>query len=326
MVKKMTDVFLLGDIGGTNARFALTLASNECVDLVAAHIYQVRENPTLIGTLKHFIDLHAKDFNIKGVALAVACPVVGDVVQLTNSDWICDKPEIIKLLNLQNVRIINDFEAIAYALNTLTPKDVTVMQHGLKSSQHPMLVMGPGTGLGVAALVPYDGGFKAVPTEAGNTRYAPANTNESEMIKVVGREHLFVSTEHLVSGPGLVNIYRALCIMADQIEKGSAKITPAEVVDRAHAGDSLAKQTLQEFAAIFGSFASQLALSYNALGGVFLAGGVLHRIGQDFDDSRFLNRFTTNPKMSHLLGRIPVIRVNADIPAFNGLRWLLKVS
>ena len=144
------------------------------------------------------------------------------------------------------------------------------------------------------------------------------------MVKIVGREHLFVSSELLISGPGLVNIYRALCMMADQPDKVPTRIEPSEVVTRARAGDSLAKQTLQEFAAIFGSFASQMALSYNALGGVFLAGGVLQKIGRDFDDARFLNRFTTNPKMAHLLSRIAVTRVNANIPAFNGLHWLLK--
>jgi glucokinase len=191
------------------------------------------------------------------------------------------------------------------------------------SPTHPMVVMGPGTGLGAAALVPYEGGFKAVPTETAHTRYAPANTNESEMIKIIGREHLFVSAEHLISGPGLVNIYKALCLMADQLEKLSTKIEPVDVVDRARVGDKIAKQTLQEFAAIFGSFASQMALSYNALGGVYLAGGVLQKIGQDFDDVRFLNRFATNPKMASLLSRIQVTRVNADIPAFRGLHWLL---
>ena len=318
-----SDVFLLADIGGTNARLALCGTGTD-TPVLATHIYQVRENPTLIGTLKHFLEHHCEGKKIVRAAIAVACPVIGDIVQLTNSDWVCDRSAIVKLLGTPDVIVINDFEAVAYALNTLAPTDVTIMQQGMKSPHHPMLVMGPGTGLGVAALIPYEGGFKAVPTEAGNTRYAPANANESEMVKIVGRELLFVSSESLSSGPGLANIYRALCMMADRIDKVSARIEPAEVVARARAGDSLAKQTLQEFAAIFGSFASQMALSYNALGGVFLAGGVLQKIGQDFDDARFLNRFTTNPKMAGLLNRITVTRVNARIPAFNGLRWLLK--
>ncbi|MGB9152829.1 MAG: glucokinase [Alphaproteobacteria bacterium] len=321
----MSDVFLLADIGGTNARLALC-GSGPDTPLIATQIYQVRENPTLIGTLRHFVQHHGVGMKVVRAAIAVACPVIGDIVQLTNSDWICDKNAIIKLLGTPDVIVINDFEAVAYALNTLAPTDITVMQQGLKSSQHPMLVMGPGTGLGIAALIPYDGGFKSVPTEAGHTRYAPANTNESEMVKIVGRELLFVSSESLISGPGLTNIYRALCTMADQLDKIPTRIEPAEVVTRARAGDSLAKQTLQEFAAIFGSFASQMALSYNALGGVYLAGGVLQKIGQDFDDARFLNRFTTNPTMANLLSRIPVTRVNANIPAFNGLQWLLKQS
>jgi glucokinase len=318
----MTDVFLLADIGGTNARLAVC-GSGADSSLLNTQIYQVRENPTLLGTLERFIKDDCAGMRIVGAAIAVACPVIGDVVQLTNSDWVCDKNAIIKLLGTPNVTVVNDFEAVAYALNTLTPTDVTVMQQGVKSAHHPMLVMGPGTGLGIAALIPYDGGFKAVPTEAGHSRYAPANTKESEMVKIVSRDLLFVSSESLISGPGLVNIYRALCTMADQIDKIPARLEPAEIVTRARAGDSLAKQTLQEFSAIFGSFASQMALSYNALGGVFLAGGVLQKIGQDFDDGRFLNRFTTNPQMAALLSRIPITRVNTNIPAFNGLHWLL---
>lgn len=321
----MTDVFLLADIGGTNARLALCRAGlGEDAEFLVTQIYQVRENPTLIGALKLFLKERCVGLKIVAASIAVACPVIGDVVQLTNSDWICDKKAIIRLLGTSDVTIINDFEAVAYALNTLGPADIAVMQQGMKSSQYPMLVMGPGTGLGIAALIPYDGGFKAIPTEAGHSRYAPANTNESEMVKIVGRERLFVSSESLISGPGLVNIYRALCTMADQADKVPIRIEPAEVVARARAGDSIAKQTLQEFAAIFGSFASQLALSYNALGGVYLAGGVLQKIGRDFDEGRFLNRFATNPTMASLLSRIPVMRVNADIPAFNGLRWLVR--
>ena len=311
--------WLLADIGGTNARFAIATRST----ILCNKIYPTRRYPDLMEALDTFLRKECEGRKPVMAALALAGPVLGDVVRLTNVDWICDKNLIKQQFKLEHIEIVNDFEAVAYALNRLASDDVSILQQGEKSPHHPMLVIGPGTGLGVAALVPHDDGFKAVPTEGGHIRYAPANTRESQMISIIAREHQFVTAEHLISGPGLVNIYKALCDMSNKIDQALEPLEPADIVAFARAGDAIAKDTLEEFAAIFGSFTSQIALSYNALGGLYMAGGVLQKIGQDFDTMRFLNRFATNPKMANLLRRIPIVRVNADIPAFMGLQWLL---
>ncbi len=311
---------ILADIGGTNARFAVL---EETGEIVQVKIYQVRENPTLLGALKNFRDEQCQGYQIDALALAVAGPVLGDVVKLTNCDWVCDRQEIMKAFSTNAVFVLNDFEAVAMAVIDLQPKDVQTVQAGEKSSRHPMIVMGPGTGLGVAALKPIlsMGGFEAVTTEAGHTRYAPANERESNLIGFLARRLSFVRAEDLISGPGLVNLYEANCHLVSETPK---KCVPADVVQWAREGDNLCRQVLDDFAAIFGSFASQMALSYNALGGIYLTGGVLEKIGTDFNQKRFLQRFATNPTMAGLLNRIPVLRVMSDIPAFSGLRVVLK--
>jgi glucokinase len=185
-----------------------------------------------------------------------------------------------------------------------------------------MIIMGPGTGLGTAALIPAGDHYTPISTEAGHIRFAPANQDEWEHIaSVLSRFYPFVSFEHLLSGPGLVNLYHARCISSGASYK---PCQPADVVNQARGGDAICKQALSDFAAILGGFASHMALAYNALGGVYLTGGVLQKMGGDFDVSRFLKRFATNPKMADMLGQIPIKRVYADIPAFAGLQVLLR--
>ncbi|HBM91271.1 MAG TPA: hypothetical protein DD400_05305 [Rhodospirillaceae bacterium] len=311
---------ILADIGGTNARFAVL---DEAGEIKQVKIYSVRENPTFIGALLNFRDTQCQDYKIVALALAVAGPVLGDIVPFTNSDWVCDRQEIIKAFGTETVFILNDFEAVAVALVDLKPDNLQIIQAGKKSDRHPMVIMGAGTGLGVGALKPIlrAGGFEAITTEAGHTRYAPANERERNMIRFLSRSLNFVRAEDLISGPGLVNLYQANCHLVSEKPK---PCVPADVVQWAREGDNLCHQVLDDFAAIFGSFASQMALSYNAIGGIYLTGGVLEKMDTEFDQKRFLERFATNPTMADLLNRIPVLRVKSDIPAFAGLRVVLK--
>lgn len=312
---------LLADIGGTNARFALAARDG----IVAQAVYAVRAYPRLEDALQAFMAEQGAGATVQRAALAVAGPKLGDSIKPTNSDWVCDRTAVAALLGLETpqITLLNDFAAIAWALPGLSPDDSTVLQPGQPSPAHPMLVMGPGTGLGMAALVPHERhgsgwNWTAVATEAGMTRYAPANSEERRLIDQLARRHVFVTAETLISGPGLVNIYRALDADYDE-----TPLEPAQIVERARADDPRAREALLHFAAIFGSFASAAALHYLALGGVYLTGGALQKLGADFAVDRFLQRFATNPCVSAVLARIPLRRVTADIPAFAGLQCLL---
>ncbi len=313
-------IHILGDIGGTNLRLALTDGEN----ILCCQIYENRKYATLTEAVSQFLLEKCSQQKPVKAAFALAAPVLGNIVKLTNANLICDQLAIQKAFGLEQVMFVNDFAAIAYALKSLKKSDITVIQQGSPINDFPMLVMGPGTGLGISALVPYQGGYRAVPTEAGHVRYAPANANERQIVETIAHEQIFVSNEHLISGPGLVNIYKALCLMADKAERVNLGLQPATIVERARQGEKIAKQSLHEFSAIFGSIASQFALSFAALGGIYLTGGVLNKIGPDFEEQTFLDRFNTNPDMSDLLQRIPISRVNSEIPAFNGLMLLVK--
>lgn len=311
---------ILADIGGTNARFAV-LHDDGTIHKV--HIYSVRETPTLLKALVDYREAHCQAYTISALALAIAGPVLGDVVPLTNSDWVCDRHEIQRVFSTERVFVLNDFEAVAVAITDLCSTDIQTIQIGEKSSRHPMVIMGPGTGLGVAALKPIlaTGGFEAITTEAGHIRYSPANDRERNIVRFLARRLNFVRAEDILSGPGLVNLYEANCHLVSETPENYA---PADVVLKAREGNNLCRQVLDDFAAILGSFASQLALSYNALGGVYLTGGVLEKMGEAFDQKRFLERFATNPTMARLLDRVPVTRVMSEIPAFSGLRTIIK--
>lgn len=313
-------ISILADIGGTNARFAILDSEGEISQI---KIYSVRENPTLLGALLSFRDTECPNCEIVSLALAIAGPITGDVSPLTNSDWVCDRREIMKVFCTDLVFILNDFEALAMALVDLDVDDTQIIQTGEKSTTHPLLIMGPGTGLGIGALKPVitTGSFEAIVTEAGHTRYAPANERERNIIRFLSRRLTYVRGEDLVSGPGLVNLYQANCHLVSEPPK---PCEPADVVKWAREGDNLCRQVLDDFAAVFGSFASQVALNYISLGGLYLTGGVMEKIGEDFNFKRFLQRFATNPTMSHLLDRIPVLRVKSEIPAFAGLRVTLR--
>jgi glucokinase len=310
-----TVAYLLADIGGTNARFALACVNGEC--RLTTAIYQVREHPTLLGALKKFLNEYAGNYSIYAAAFAIAGPVLGPSVRLTNSDWVCDRDEIMATVGTERVTIMNDFGAIALAISNLRDQDLSVLQAGDPSSSFPAIVLGPGTGLGMAALAPHEhGGWRSFSTEAGHVRYAPANDREHKIVRLLLRSTNMVTAEHLVSGPGLVNLYRANCILAGRPVKN---VKPATIVEMARNDDALCYQVLDDFAAIFGSVASQMALSWLSLGGVYLAGGVLEKLGDLFNIGRFLERFGTNPQMADLLARVPVKKVLTSIPAFSGL-------
>ncbi len=318
----MTRGSILADIGGTNARFAFLSGNGE---IGRVKKYEVEQNPTLIGALLDYRDTECGDCEIVSLALAIAGPVLGDVVKLTNSNWVCDRGEIAKEFSTEAVFLFNDFEASAMAVADLKKTEVDVLQAGEKSTRCPMLIMGPGTGLGVAALKPIlaTGGFEPIATEAGHARYAAADEHEEKIVHFLSSGTGFVRAEDLISGPGLVNLYRANCHLMAVPQRD---FTPADVVIGAREGDKACGQALDDFSAMFGSFASSLALGYGALGGVYLTGGVLQKMGGDFRADKFLERFNSNPKMAGLLRKVPILRVKPEIPAFAGLKTAVRLN
>ncbi|CAM2064973.1 glucokinase [Sulfidibacter corallicola] len=304
---------LVGDIGGTNARFALSGSNG----IEQTAILACRDFPTLTHALKHYLS-RIEGPRPRAAALAVAGPVTGDQVALTNLNWTFSTEAVRDEVRLDLLVILNDFRALALALPHLEPNHLVSVgpTDSAARGDAPRLIVGPGTGLGVAALVPSTSGWVPVSGEGGHISFAPQNEREDRILvwfrnQVNGR----VSIERLVSGPGLESLYRAM---------GDIEGTPREplsaqaITEAALAGDPDAAACLNQFCAIFGSVAGDLALAFGALGGVYLGGGMIPRFLDFFAASPFRRRFEDKGRMSQLAAQIPTQVIAVETPALLG--------
>ena len=294
------------DIGGTNARFGHVDHTGRLSDVT---ILKCAEFDGVEAALAHFIK--DKSYRFRNLSLAVACPVDGEYIQFTNNSWSFSKRDIFKRLNLERLLVINDFTAQSMASVALTSHDFNTLQHGTPSKTAPVLVIGPGTGLGVGGLVP-DGNGSWIPlaSEGGHVTLAGQTDREVAVIEEISGDLGHVSAERCVSGFGLVRIYNALC----SIDGVAPRVgTPQEVVEDM-TGDVLITEALDIFASFFGTVASDACLTLGARGGVVIAGGVVPRLGSRFAVDTFLDRFADKGRMSGYLSEIEV-RVMLDTEA-----------
>jgi glucokinase len=291
---------LVADIGGTNARFAIAdLATLELHNAVSLR----REGfPSLEAVAESY--LHGVEPRPSMAAIAVAAPVVGDTVKLTNSPWSFRRSELRAALKLNELLVLNDFEALAHALPHLGAADLHQVGGGAPVAEASKVVLGPGTGLGVAGLVWSPAGWVAMASEGGHASLAVEDAREFAMLErlVQGRQRL--SIEHVVSGPGLAETYRVLAEMA-----GSpvAPVEGPEVVRRALSGtDSCAQEALERFATWLGRFAGDAALFLGARGGVYIGGGIAPQMVDALSAGPFRRAFEAKGRMATYLHPIPV--------------------
>ncbi len=313
---------LLGDVGGTSARFALqagdapprhsaTLASADYAELAAA--------------VAAYLEAEAPQASPDAAAFAVAAPVTGDQVQMTNSPWSFSIEGLRRRLELDRLTVINDFTAIALSVPRLGDEDLSRIGGGARTPGAPIAVLGPGTGLGVSGLIPVEpdrggGGWSPLATQGGHVTLAPANDREADALAVIRREFGHASAERVLSGQGLVTLCRAL---AEVTGGGEAPETPEEVTGQALAGGSaLCAAALEMFCAMLGTVASNLALTLGARGGVFIAGGIVPKLGAAFAASPFRQRFEDKGRFSDYLAAIPTYVITREAPALLGLASL----
>jgi glucokinase len=309
---------LLGDIGATNARFALL--ANGAVGPVTS--FEVARFARFADGVAAFLRDHCQQREIDGALFAVAGPVQGDRCALTNCSWVVDAQEFKEIFGLE-ARIINDFAAVAYSLPSLALADLAAIGGGRTELATPMAVLGPGTGLGVACLVPGTGKRLVIPSEGGHATLAGANDREDEIIKRLRDRFGHVSAERLVSGDGLENIHQAI-VEIDRIvlEPRSA----ADITNRALNGDCrVARDALATFCAFLGSFAGNVALTFSARGGVYIAGGISPRIVGFLNQSEFRDRFEAKGRLRSYLEAVPTYVIVHPAAAFLGLKSLLDL-
>lgn len=308
---------LVADIGGTHARFALAHTGQDgAFTITDAQTLRVADHAGLDDAAAVY--LAAKPVQPQAACLAVAGPVNGDVIVLTNSGWRVDADALAQRLALKHVLAVNDFAAMARGAALATPGERQALLDGVADPAAPSVVLGPGTGLGVALLTP--GAAPGAPpqvfaTEGGHAPFAPHDALEAEIWRRLHDRSGYVAWEHVLSGPGISAIYAALAAIAGRA--GDA-LSPAEITAAARAGQPLARRTIVMFSAMLGAFAGGLVVLTGARGGVHVGGGVLARLGALFDGDIFRRRFGEKGVMSGYTADIPVWRLTSDTVAFAG--------
>ncbi len=309
---------LLADIGGTNARFAV-LAEDRIGPPV---ILPVAEFATPEAAMEAALLRLSPGQAVEAAVLAVAGPVTAGTARLTNAPWQFGEAAIAAHLGLRRARLVNDFQALAHALPHLPPGDLVAIGGGAADPAAPMLVLGPGTGLGCAALVPTAAGPQVVPTEGGHIGLAPTDAAEDAVVAGLRARCGRAGAEEALSGRGIANLHAVVAALrgAAVPERDAAAVVAAS-------GECpVAAEALRHFLLLLAGFAGDVALAWGARGGVFLAGGILPRLATTLDRDAFRRRFEDKAPMAGWMQGVPLSIVTHPAPAFPGLAAIARAG
>jgi len=314
----MNSYCLVGDIGGTNARFALV--SPGSVDLQQVHSLHCRDYEHPVDAVRDYLQRTCAG-TVTGACFAVAGPVTGTHIRVTNSHWQFRTDELCQQMGWHSFRVINDFTAMAMGIPHVSQEQMVYVCGGPGDRRRPCLVMGPGTGLGVSGLVPSGDGWIALVTEGGHVDFAPVDDTDMAIVRILKARFGRVSVERILSGQGLLNLYQAHARL-QQTEPVLG--TPEAVTGAALAGkDRLACEVLNHFCEILGRTAGNAVLTQGSTGAVYLCGGILPRILSFFLHSRFPHGFTDKGRMRPLLESVPVYVVTETLAGLLGAAEVL---
>jgi glucokinase len=311
---------VVGDVGGTHARFGLVdltrpvLAVEQpltflCADYESGHV-----------ALAAYLDRLGVSALPGAAAMAVAGPVIDGAMSFTNMSWSLSEAGL-KAFGFRRAALINDYGALALAAAHLSADDWRAIGPDASGSHASIAVLGAGTGFGASLLARDGRGQAIVATEGGHIAFAPGDEIEIDVLRILAKAFGRVSIERILSGPGLVNLHRALCEISGVTTSCG---TPAEISASAGAGDGVAMQTLERFCAIFGAVAGDFALSYGAQGGVYLAGGIAPRLLDVLQTGGFRSRFEDKGRFRDYVAAIPTRVVTHPYLALLGAAHLLQ--
>lgn len=309
---------LVGDVGGTNARFALETTPGNFAQL---QVLPCAGFPSLEAALSRYL-ADVGNPVLRHGAIAIANPVDGDELRMTNHPWRFSISAVRAAFGFEQLLVVNDFEALAMSLPGLArDQRVRIGEAGVERDGVKGL-LGPGTGLGVAYLVPTASGWQPQPCEGGHVSLAVDSRREGEVLELVRAEFGHVSAERLLSGIGIPLLYRCLREL-DGLPAEEA-LEAAEVARRAEAKHCpAAVETFQLFSAMLGGVAGNLALTLGSQGGIYVGGGIVPRLGALFDQALFRRRFEAKGRFKDYLGAIPTYLITAPYPALSGCAALL---
>jgi len=325
---RRTTTDFVADIGGTNARFALS-------DSVTGSLSHFRTLSCAGGAdLTELVDEYRRLAGLPAptrMCIALAGPISSDLCGATNTELQFSISDVRNRLGLERFEVINDFAAIANAIPALSPASTAQLGSPLLRDDRPKAVIGPGTGLGMAGLVPDHGEWRVITSEGGHTAAAPQSDFEEQVIHVLRQTHGYVSAETICSGPGLVRTHTAIsAVLGVPVEP----LTAAEITTRAIEGSAtldgdikrssdVCIRTLDLFCDQLAGVAATAALTFNALGGVYIGGGIPSHIADFLHRSNFRDRFQDHPQMGGYLSQIATVRITETNPGLIGAsHWL----
>lgn len=304
---------LVGDIGGTNARFGLVDLGSPGREVVGARGYLCRDYPNATDAIARFLNDRGLSAPPALAVVAVAGPVIDQAIAFTNMNWTLSA-KALRAMGFSAARLINDYAALALAAPVLTGEDLrTIGPQAPGLAGATLAVLGPGTGFGVSALARDGFGEAVLATEGGHVAFAPADEVEIEVLRALSARHGRASVERLLSGPGLLELHH---LLEAQAGRGASFSSPAEVTGAARAGDAAARASIDRFCAILGSVAGDFALAYGAQGGVYVAGGIPPLILDLLEASPFRARFEAKGRFRDYLRAIPtrvIVREHAAL-------------
>ncbi|MFK8014878.1 MAG: glucokinase [Gammaproteobacteria bacterium] len=309
--------YLVADIGGTNARCARAVIDNSrhIAQLHDTRVYRCEELPSVDAMLLRYrSDTHAHLPNT--VCLAVAGPVNGDRVTLTNNDWNFSVEQLRRRHAFARLAVINDLEAAAHATRYVLDEEILPIKVGERQRTAPRVVIGAGTGLGIAALVHRKDRWHAIASEAGHSAFAPACDDDVALLRSLRRNHAYVSWEMILSGPGIARIYRAL---ADIAGVAPSKLNSHQILRRAaEKSDPLSEQTVTTFCRSLARFADHAVLYFGAVGGVFFAGDIFRGLQPWLASGAFLDVFGKRGTLHDMVDATGVSLILAEQPGLIG--------
>ena len=320
---KATGLTLVGDVGGTNCRLALAeRMACGAIELHHSERYAVAEYETFNDVVASYLKTH--ELRPKKGAFAFAGPKFDDEIRMTNLNWIVSEDELRKKFGLETAVVLNDFVAMANGATVIPDDGFDVLIPGNVDYAKPVAVLGPGTGMGLSCILPGKP-VRIIPTEGGHTAFAPGNDLERDILAYWSSRLSFVSAESLLSGPGLVRLYTAICAIMDSQDNG---LTAAEIVGAAEMDrGSVARVTVNHFCSMLGGFAGNAAVTQGASGGVVIGGGVSRHIAKFITGSDFVSRFKDRGPGSWYVKDIPVRLIQANfVPLYGAAAMVLDAK
>jgi glucokinase len=305
---------LLADIGGTNVRFALLPRGSDQPQQERSLL--CADYPGLEQAARAYL-ADAGDPRVTEAAIDVATAVTGDLIKLTNSPWAFSIEQTRRQLGLTRLLVLNDFTALALSLPLLGGGELRQVGRGKALAHKAIGLIGAGTGLGVSGLQPCGSRWVPLEGEGGHVAFSPMDAREDAVLAVLRERFGHVSAERVLSGPGVVNVYQALCRI-DRVPERA--LEPGQIARAALSGaDPQCVEALAMFCAALGTAAANLAITLGARGGLYIGGGIVPKLGDYFERSSFRARFEHKGRFSSYLAAIPTFVILADYPALRGL-------